>query len=165
MTSFRKTAAVALLCLAGLTQTADAQRNSGGDFEGVWRGTLTMDLMYEVPEEERERLSQPVELELRVFSRGGAELYFTSDEVEWEFSQQRDFRVTLVGDRNAVIVARIPSVLNWATGMALNLAFADSGTDRVYLSWSRLSVRNTYEYDGLDEMAFSGVAELVRVDD
>jgi hypothetical protein len=164
MISIRNSLAVGLLCLFGLTQTASAQRNSGGDFEGVWKGTLTMDFMYEIPAEHIDRLSKPVELELRVFSRGGAELYFSSDESEWEFTEQRNFRLTLVQDNNGVIVARLPSVLVWQTGMALNLTFKDASKDTVLLSWSRLSVRNQYEFDGLDEIAFSGVAELTRSD-
>jgi hypothetical protein len=164
MNRISKCAAVALLGLFGLTQTADAQRQTGGDFEGVWKGTLTMDVLYEIPPDHIERMSKPVELEIRIFSRGGAELYFTSDEVEWEFSQQRDFRITLVGDNNGVIVARLPSVLTWQTGMALNMTFMDASQDKVLLSWSRLSVRNQYDFDGFDEMAFSGVAEFTRVD-
>jgi len=164
MMSIKKSAAIGLLCVAGLAQVAYAQRNTGGDFEGVWKGTLTMDMVYDVPETDIERLSKPVELELRVFSRGGAELYFTSDENEWEFAQQRDFRATLVGDNNAVIVASLPSVLTWLTGMSLNMTFADDSKDKLILSWARQSFRNTYEFDGLDEFAMSGVAELTRVD-
>jgi hypothetical protein len=162
MNRISKCAAAGLLGLVGLTQTADAQRQTGGDFEGVWKGTLTMDVLYEVPAEHVERMSKPVDIEIHVFSRGGAELYFYSSETEWEFSEQRDFRITLVGDNNGVIVARLPSVLTWQTGMSLNLSFTDASQDKVLLSWSRLSVRNQYEFDGFDEMAFSGVAELTR---
>jgi hypothetical protein len=163
----RSAAALGLFCLLGLTQTASAQRQDGGDFEGVWKGTLTMDFLYEVPEGDIERLSRPVDLELRVFGRGGAELYFLSetDVNEWEFSQQRDFRITLVGENNGVIVARLPSVLNWQTGMSINLSFVDGSKDTVLMSWSRISVRNQYEFDGLDEFALSGVTQLQRVDD
>lgn len=69
--------AVGLSALLTFAPIADAQRESVGGFEGNWKGSLTMDVIVDVPPEHLERLSKPVELEIRVFNRGGVELYFT----------------------------------------------------------------------------------------
>jgi hypothetical protein len=155
--------AIGLTGLLALTPLANAQRVDVGGFEGIWKGTLTMDAIYDVPAEHVERLSKPVELEIRIFARGGAELYFTFEENEWEFSQQRDFRITpLPGGQNGVIAARIPGNVGWMSSISLNMAL--QGEDALLLSWSRLTVRDQLTFDGLDEMGFSGVAVLNRVD-
>lgn len=157
---------LSVICLVGLialVPAADAQRRSGGVFAGNWKGTLNMDLLYDVPAELVERLSNPVDLELRVFGRGNAELYFTSKDDVWNFTEQRDFRITLIGDNNAVIVARIPTEdRSWQNSFAFNLT--KQGDDAVLLSWSRMTVRNRIENDGLDELAFAGTAQLQRID-
>jgi hypothetical protein len=154
--------AVGLSALLTFAPIADAQRESVGGFEGNWKGSLTMDVIVDVPPEHLERLSKPVELEIRVFNRGGVELYFTFEEDEWEFSTQRGFRITPIGEQNGVVIARLPGNLGWISSMSLNLAL--QGEDAVFLSWSRLTVRDQRLNDGLDEYGFSGTATLTRVE-
>lgn len=152
--------------LAGLLMLApiaDAQRTSAGAFTGNWKGTLTMDTIVDVNPEDIERLSKPVELEIRVENRGGVELYFTFEEDEWEFTNQRGFRITPIGEQNGVIEARIPGNVGWISGITLNLTIQDPNT--LFLSWSRLTVRNNFLYDGLDEFGFAGVATLTKIAD
>jgi hypothetical protein len=151
---------VGLSALLTFAPIADAQRDSIGAFEGNWKGTLTMDVMVDVPPEHLERLSKPVELEIRIFNRGGAELYFTFEEDEWEFSQQRNFRITPIGEQNGVIIARLPGNVGWNSSVSLNLTL--QGEDSLFLSWSRLTVRDQLLNDGLDEYGFSGTATLNR---
>jgi hypothetical protein len=146
-----------------LAPIADAQRVDVGGFLGNWKGTLTMDVIHDVPPEELERLSKPVELEIRIFRQGGAELYFTFEENEWEFSEQRNFRITPIGGQNGVIPARLPGNIGWISSVTLNLAL--QGEDALFVSWARLTIRDQLLYDGLDEFGFSGVAVLNRIDD
>jgi hypothetical protein len=155
------------LCLIAIVPVADAQRRSSqrdaGQFEGNWKGTLTMDVVYDVPAEQVERLSQPVELEIRIFGRGNAELYFTGD-TEWQFREQRDFRITPVGEDNAVLLARISNTAGrWRTSFAFS--FAKQGEDELLVNWSRMTIRNQVENDGLDNLAFAGTAVFQRIDD
>lgn len=152
--------ALGLSTLLFLAPVADAQRTDAGDFEGVWKGTLTMGVVVDVPPEHLERLSKPVDVEIRIFNRGGAEIYFTFEENEWEFSQQRDFRITPIGTQNGVIPARLPGNNGWVTALSLNLAIKSE--NELFLSWSRLTVRDQLTYDGLDEIGFAGTAVLTR---
>lgn len=156
-----------LVCLVVLMPVADAQRRSSqrdaGQFEGTWRGSLTMDVLFDVPAEQVERLSQPVELEIRIFGRGNAELYFFGD-TEWDFREQRDFRITPVGEDNAVLLARISNTAGrWRSSFAFS--FAKQGPDQLLVNWSRMTIRNQVENDGLDHIAFAGVAVFDRTDD
>ena len=152
--------AIGVSALITLAPVADAQRTSAGAFEGTWKGTLTMDVLYDIPEQHIARLSKPVQLELRIFARGPAEIYFTFDEKEWEFSEQRNFRITPIGEQNGVIPARLPGNTGWITTMAFNLAL--QGEDALFLSWSRFTVRDQLLFDGLDELGFAGTAVLTR---
>ena len=154
--------AACLFVFVLLSPVADAQRTSAGKFEGVWKGTLNMDVIYDVPEAAVQRLSKPVGLELRIFSRGSAEIYFTFEENEWEMQEQRNFRITPINENSAVIEARIRGNIGWVNSFAFNLA--RNGDDALTLSWSRLTVRDNLNYDGLDEMGFFGVTELTRAD-
>ncbi len=155
--------AIGLSALMMLAPVADAQRTSAGAFSGNWKGTLTMGTLLDIPPEHAERLSKPVELEIRIENRGGVELYFTFEEDEWEFTNQRGFRITPIGEQNGVIEARIPGNVGWTSGITLNLAIQDE--DTLFLSWSRLTVRSNFLYDGLDEFGFAGVATLDRIAD
>jgi hypothetical protein len=160
--------AFGLAALLMLAPAAEAQRVDVGEFAGIWKGTLTMDVMYDVPPEHAERLKKPVEIEVRIFARGGAELYFTFEENEWEFSVQRDFRITPIPDqsgtvRNGVIPARLPGNNGWISSMTLNLTLQSE--NELLLSWSRLTVRDNLLYDGLDELGFGGIAVLSRAAD
>lgn len=142
---------------------ADAQRSSAGAFAGNWKGTLTMGTILDVPPEHLERLSKPVELEVRIESRQGAEIVFTSDEDEWKFTEYRNFRLTPIGERNGVIEARIPGNVGWFSSITLNMTVQGDG--QLLLSWSRLTTRDNFLYDGLDEYGFAGVATLTRIAD
>jgi hypothetical protein len=155
--------AIGLSALMMLAPVADAQRTNAGAFSGNWKGTLTMDTILDVNPEDIERLSKPVELEIRVEARGGVELYFTFEEDEWEFTNQRGFRITPIGEQNGVIEARIPGNVGWTSGITLNLTVIDPNT--LFLSWSRLTVRNNFLYDGLDEFGFAGVTTLTKIGD
>lgn len=161
--------AIGLSALTILAPVADAQRTSAGPFSGNWKGTLTMGTILDVNPEDIERLSKPVELEIRIENRGGVELYFTFEEDEWEFTEQRGFRITPIADpndgsiQNGVIEARIPGNVGWVSGITLNLAVINETT--LFLSWSRLTVRNNFLYDGLDEFGFAGVTTLSRIAD
>ena len=155
--------ALGLSALLILAPVADAQRVDVGGFEGNWKGTLTMDVIVDVPPEHIARLSKPVELEIRIFNRGGAELYFTFEENEWEFSQQRDFRITPIGAQNGVIPARLPGNNGWISAMSFNLTLKSE--NELFLSWSRLTVRDQLQFDGLDELGFSGTAVLTKLED
>ena len=158
---------IGLSALLMLAPGADAQRTSAGPFTGNWKGTLTMGTIIDVQPVDLERLSKPVELEIRIENRGGAELYFTFEEDEWEFTNQRGFRITPIADpntgaiQNGVIEARIPGNVGWISGITLNMAIIDETT--MFLSWSRLTVRNNFLYDGLDEFGFAGVATLTKI--
>lgn len=160
---------IALSALFTVAPVADAQRTSAGPFTGNWKGTLTMGTILDVQPEDLERLSKPVELEIRIENRGGAELYFTFEEDEWEFTNQRGFRITPIADpnggsvQNGVIEARIPGNVGWTSGITLNMALINETT--ILLSWSRLTVRNNFLYDGLDEFGFAGVATLNKIAD
>jgi len=153
-----------LFCLLGIVAIvpiAGAQRVAVGDFEGNWRGTLTMNVVYDVPDAHLERLSKPVQLEIRIFNRGGAELYYTGfEEDEWEFQTQRGFRITMIGTEHGIIEARIPGLLGWTNSMTFNLTKQGDGT--LFLAWTRLTIRSDLLFDGLDEMAFAGTARLTR---
>lgn len=156
---------IGLLGIAMLIPVADAQRTTAGLFEGIWKGTLTMDVIYDVPQEHLERLSKPVQLEIRMLSRGQAELVFTSPENEWDFREYRNFRVTPIGQdqataENGVIVARIPGNLDWTNSISINMA--KQGPDQILVSWARLTTRNEMLYNGMDEFGFSGVAIFDR---
>lgn len=166
-----------LLCLAVMVPIADAQRRgsqrAAGDFEGTWRGMLTMDVLYDVPAEHLDRLSQPVELELRIFGRGNVEIYFFGEEAEWDFRDQRgvrrgndmiDFRITLIGDDNAVMLAR-PGNSVGRFRNAFAFSFAKQSEDELLVNWSRMTIRNQVENDGLDHIAFAGTAVFERIDD
>lgn len=160
--------AIGVSALLAMAPVADAQRVDVGGFEGVWKGTLTMGAIYDVTPEHIERLSKPVELEIRIFARGGAELYFTFEEDEWEFSEQRNFRMTPIAEEsgtvnNGVIDARLPGNLGWTSAMTFNLALQSA--DSLYVNWTRLTVRDQLLYDGLDEMGFAGTAVLTRQGD
>jgi hypothetical protein len=144
-----------------LAPVADAQRVDVGGFLGNWKGTLTMDVIHDIAPEQLERLSKPVELEIRIFRQGGAELYFTFEENEWEFSTRTGFRITPIGAQNGVIPARLPGNNGWISSVSLNLAL--QGEDALFLSWQRLTIRNELLYDGLDEFGFAGVAVLNRI--
>ena len=128
-----------------------------------------MGTILDVNPEDIERLSKPVELEVRIEARGGAELEFTFEEDEWEFTTQRGFRITPIADpnngtiQNGVIEARIPGNVGWNSGITLNLAVINETT--LFLSWSRLTVRNNFLFDGLDEFGFAGTTTLTRVAD
>jgi hypothetical protein len=159
---------IGLSALLILAPVADAQRTSAGPFAGNWKGTLTMGTIIDVEPADRERLSKPVDLEIRIEGRGGAELYFTFEENEWEFTNQRGFRITPIPGangvvQNGVIEARIPGNVGWTSGITLNLAVIDETT--LFLSWSRLTVRDNFLYDGLDEFGFAGTATLTRISD
>ena len=154
-----------LICLSGLVAlipVADAQRNSAGAFAGNWHGTLTMDTIFDVPPEHIERLSKPVELEIRLFGRGQADLIFRSPDDEWDFHEQRNFRITLVGEENGVIEARIPGNLSWMSSFSFNLALR--GENEILVAWSRLTIRDQLLLNGMDEYGFSGVAIFSRED-
>ena len=153
---------IGLLSLAALAPVADAQRNQGGNFAGTWKGMLTMDTVFDVPAEEVERLSKPVQVEIRIFGRGQAEVQFSSSDDEWDFREYRGFRITLVGDENGVIEARIPGNQNWMNSFSFNLTLKNQS--ELLVSWSRLTIRDQLLYNGLDEFAFSGVAVLAKDD-
>lgn len=171
---------ISLLCLVLIVPVADAQRRgsgrAAGDFEGNWQGTLTIDVMYDVPAEHAERLSKPVELELRIFGRGNAEIYFTGEEDEWDFRDQRgiprpgernridDFRITLIGEDNAVMLARPRSTAGRFRN-SFAFSFAKQSEDELLVNWSRMTIRNEVENDGLDHIAFGGTAIFNRIDD
>jgi len=152
-----------LATLMMLAPVADAQRSSAGAFAGNWKGTLTMDTILDVPPDALERLSKPVELEVRIEARQGAELYFTFEEDEWEFTNQRGFRLTPIGEKNGVIEARIPGNVDWFSSITLNMTLLSE--NELLVSWSRLTTRNRFLYDGLDEYGFAGVATLTRIAD
>jgi hypothetical protein len=148
----------ALLCIA---PDSDAQRRGSEDFRGNWKGTLSPDLIFGAPEDHRERLSQPVEFELRVFNRGAIELFFTSEEDEWEFAG-RDMQLTQVGD-NGVILGRLSGTSEGSqSAFSFNLTRIDE--DTLLVNWSKLSTRVPLRFDGLDELALAGTDEL-RLDD
>lgn len=155
-----------LVVLLALAPVADAQRTDAADFTGTWRGTLDMHVIYDIPEGAVERLSKPIELEMRIFGRGAVELYFSFEENEWEFTEQRGFRITPIsagGDAvNAVIDARIGGNLNWANSFAFNMAL--QGEDEMLVAWSRLVTRNELFNNGLDSMGFAGTMVMTRED-
>ena len=153
---------IGLVSLIALTPVADAQRNQGGDFAGTWKGMLTMDTVYDVPADQVDRLSKPVALELRIFGRGQAELQFSSSEDEWDFREYRGFRITLVGEENGVIEARIAGNQDWMNSLSFNVTLKSQ--NELLVSWSRLTIRDQLLYNGLDEFAFSGVAVLAKDD-
>jgi hypothetical protein len=151
-----------ILALTALAPVADAQR--ARDFAGSWKGTLDMNVLYGIPEEHAARLSKPVEIELRLFNNGNAEVYFAAEEDEWVFTSQRvdQGKVTPVSASNAVLLARLPSARKWQNNFAFNMLKIDDET--MIVSWSRLSTRDELEYDGLDSMGMAGVVELKNDD-
>jgi len=171
----KATFTIGLSALLLLAPSADAQRTSAGAFRGNWKGTLTMDTIVDVPPDQLERMSKTVDLEIRVENRGGAELYFTFEEEEWEFTDhieegennqtdgQRGFRLTPIGDSNAVIEARVEGNNDWISSITLNLTLLSP--DSVLLSWSRLTVRDQWQNNGFDEFGMAGVATLNRIAD
>lgn len=166
MKNTKRSSLICLLGLVALIPVADAQRTSAGPFTGNWKGTLTMDTIFDVPPEHIERLSKPVELEIRLFGRGQAELYFASPEDEWDFHEQRGFRITPISVtdvvENGVVEARIPGNLNWMSSFSFNLALR--GENEILVSWSRLTIRDTLLNNGMDEFGFAGVAIFTRED-
>lgn len=156
--------AIGCLALLTLAPIADAQRNSSGGFQGNWKASLTMDTIFDVPPEHLDRLSKPVDLELRITARNQVEIYFTSPEDEWKFETARGFILTKIpaGDQNAVIDARMNGNIGWYSAVTFNLAL--KGENALLLSWARQTVRDTLLNDGLDEYGFSGVATLNRID-
>jgi hypothetical protein len=166
---------IGLSALLLLAPAADAQRASAGAFGGNWKGTLTMDAIVDVPADQLARMSKPVELEIRVENRGGAEIYFTFEEEEWEFTDQieerednqtdgqRGFRLTPIGDQNAVIEARVVGNNDWISSITLNLTLLNPET--LLVSWSRFTVRDQWQNNGFDEFGMAGVATLARIGD
>ena len=158
---------IGLSALLIVAPGADAQRTSAGPFTGNWKGTLTMGTIVDVQPDDFERLSKPVELEIRIENRGGVELYFTFEEDEWEFTTQRGFRITPIADpndgsiQNGVIQARLSGNVGWFSGITLNMAIINETT--LLVSWSRLTVRNNFLYDGLDEYGFAGIATFNKI--
>lgn len=167
--------ALGLSSLLLLAPAADAQRTSTGAFSGNWKGTLTIDTIVDVPPDQLARMSKPVDLEIRIENRGGAELYFTFEEEEWEFTEQigspptdrldgqRGFRLTPIGDQNGVIEARVRGNNDWLTSITLNLTLLSP--DSLLLSWSTFTVRNKFQFNGMDEFGMAGVATLTRIGD
>ena len=154
--------AIGLSALLALAPVADAQRINAGPFQGTWKGTLTMDTIIDVLPEDLERLGKTVELELRITARAQVEIYFTSPEDEWEFQGARGFILTRVGEQNGVIDARMQGNLGWFSAITLNMAVQSE--DALLLSWGRLTTRDRFLYDGLDEYGFAGVAILNRAE-
>lgn len=145
-----------------VTASVAAAQRTGNLFRGIWQGTLTPNIMLGVPEEHAERLSQPVQFELRVFNRGRAEIIFISDNDEWEVTG-RDVQVQEMGS-NGMIFTRMPGATDDSqNAFQFNLTKLDDET--LLVDWSKISTRSNLRFDGLDELAFAGTDELRLVDD
>ena len=143
-----------------LASAAFAQQRSENLFRGNWKGTLSPDIVVGVPDGDRERLSQPFDFELRVFNRGRVELYFLSDEEEWEFTG-REMQLTEIG-KNGVILGRlIGSGDASQNAFSLNLTKVDDET--LLVNWTMLSTQRDLRFDGLDEIGFGGI-DLLTLD-
>lgn len=145
---------IAALGLVTVASVSDAQRRD--QFRGTWSGTLAPDVLFGVPEDDVERLSKPVPLELRVFNRGRVELFFTSREDEWVFDG-RELQLTEIG-ANGVILGRLLGKDGSQNAFSLNLTKVDDQT--VLVNWSKISTRARLRFDGLDELAFAGTDRL-----
>lgn len=150
---------LAVLVLA--TSVAMAQR-SNNLFRGTWSGTFTPEILLGVPDEDIERMSEPFRFELRVFNRGRAELYFFSEEEEWDF-RSRNAQITEVGV-NGIILTRLEgSADNSQNSISLN--FTKTNDTTMLMDWSLITTRDNLRFDGLDEMAVAGATELTLTDD
>ena len=148
-----------------LASVSLAQQRSQNLFRGNWKGTLSPDIVVGVPEGHRERLSQPVDFELRVFNRGRAELYFSSDEVEWVFVRsgegQLEMQVTEIG-ANGTILGRLTGTADDSrNAFSFNLTKVDDET--LLVNWTMLSIQSVLRFDGLDEFGFAGT-DLLTLD-
>ena len=152
-----RNAVVALVLVTATASVTIAQRGRD-QFRGTWVGTLTPDLLFGVPEEHVQRLSQPVPFELRVFNRGRVELFFTSPEDEWQFSN-RELQLTEIGE-NGAILGRLNGKDRSQNAISMNVTKIDDQT--LLVNWSKISTRDTLRFDGLDELAFAGTDRLTQ---
>ena len=147
--------------LMSITTSTMAQR-SENLFRGIWKGTLTPDIIVGVPAADVERLSQPFNFELRVFNRGKVEAYFLSPNEEWEVTT-RDFQLTEIGE-NGVILGRLVGTGDASqNGFSFNFTKVDDNT--LLFNWSMLSTQQDLRFDGFDEIGFGGVDVLKLEDD
>jgi hypothetical protein len=146
--------------LLGVASVSTAQRSN--QFRGFWSGTLAPDVLFGVPDAHTERLSQPIDFELRVFTRGRAEVYFTSRSVEWEFTG-REFLLTDIGPNGVMLGRLVRGTDDAQSSFSFNLTKIDDET--LLLNWSMISIRSVQRHDGLDEIALAGADELRLTDD
>ena len=145
-----------------ITASTMAQQRSGNLFRGIWKGTLTPEIIVGVPDDAIERLSQPFDVEFRVFNRGRVEIYFLSPNEEWEFTG-REFQLTEIGE-NGVILGRLTGTGDASqNGFSFNLTKLDDQT--LLFDWSMLSTQSDLRFDGFDEIGFAGVDVLKLSDD
>lgn len=146
--------------LMSMTGASMAQR-SGNLFRGIWKGTLTPEIIVGVPAADVERLSQPFDFEFRVFNRGKVEVYFLSPNEEWEFTT-RDFQLTEIGE-NGVALGRLVGTGDASqNGFSFNFTKLDDET--LLFNWSMLSTQQDLRFDGFDEIGFAGV-DVLKLDE
>jgi hypothetical protein len=149
-----------------LVTVGQAQRRST-EYEGLWAGTLTMDGMLGVPEDDVELLSQPIDMEMSVQRRGNVQLFFGADtgQPQWQYPSRLTLLITDLGD-NAVIAGqgdRTVYAQSAIDSLVFNLTKVDDDTLQLY--WTRVVVEEPLgrNSDRLEWM-LGGLTEMHRID-
>jgi len=159
-------AALGLALALALVSVGQAQRRST-EYEGLWAGTLTVDGMLGIPEDEVELLSQAIDVEMSVQRRGIVQLFFNAGtgQPHWQYPRRLSLLITDLGD-NAVVAGqgdRTVYAQSATDSLVFNLTKVDDDTLQVY--WTRVVVEEPLgrNSDRLEWM-LGGLTEMRRID-